>query len=181
MEWAILGGHRIKFFTPIASPSFQSPLGQAPNFNPSSLYYGLLLAVIANNYNPYIIRPTLTSGSSSSIKAYYLDYGSYDGVLILNKDTNTGASGTVDVKLGDPSGLYCMYLSADNFSSTTMNIGNYSFTSGNAQPQGSFFNPKVQQNPGNQIYSVPLNYSQVVFCKTVPEQSSYSNFPRYSW
>ena len=138
MEWAIIDGYRIKFYSPITSPSFQSPLGQAPNFNPSALYYGLLLAVIANNYNPYIIRPTIISGTSSSIKTYYLDYGSYDGVLLLNKDMNTGASGVVDVKLTDQSGLNCIYLSADNLSSTVMKIGNYSFMAGNAVPQGTF-------------------------------------------
>ena len=58
----------------------------APSFNPSTLYYGLLFAVTANTQNPYIIRPTVSSGLSSSIKAYYLDYGSYFGVVILNKD-----------------------------------------------------------------------------------------------
>lgn len=94
--------------------------------------------MIANNYNPYIIRPTITSGTSSSIKTYYLDYGSYDGVLMLNKDMNTGASGVVNVKLVDQSGLNCIYLSADNLSSTAMKIGNYSFVAGNAVPQGTF-------------------------------------------
>lgn len=58
----------------------------APSFNPSTLYYGLLFAVTANTQNPYIIRPTVSSGLSSSIKSYYLDYGSYFGVVILNKD-----------------------------------------------------------------------------------------------
>ena len=95
MEWAILGGYRIHFYNPIKTPSFQSPTGPAPNFGPTSLYYGLLMAISANHYNPYIIRPTVTAGTSGSIKAYYLDYGSYYGVLLLNKDTSTSASGIV--------------------------------------------------------------------------------------
>ena len=144
-----MGGYRIHFFNPISFSSFQSPIGQAPSFGPSSIYYGLLMTITANNYQPYIIRPSVTSGTSASIKAYYLDYGSYYGVLILNKDTNPSASGKVEVRMRDPSGLNCMYLSADSLSSTNMTLGNYTFASGNAAPQGTFPKVEILQNPGS--------------------------------
>lgn len=138
-----MGGSGMNFFTPINSSSFQSPLGQSPNYNPSSLYLGLLMAITANYYSPFIARPTVSSGISSSIKAYYLEYGSYNGILILNKDTNPLVSGIVSVKMNDPSGLKCMYLSADNLSSTNVTIGNYSFFSGDSAPSGTFYSVVV--------------------------------------
>ena len=180
MEWIILDGYRMEFFTTLSSSSFQSVLGPAPDFIPSTLYYALLLAATANNNQPYIIRPTMTSSASASIKAYYLDYSTYFGVLILNKDTNSSASGQVEVKMTDPSGLNCFYFSADNLSSTKATIGGYSFVGGNSTPQGLFSSLKVLQNPITKTYSVPLNYSQVAFCKTLADNTLYFNFPRMS-
>lgn len=48
MEWIILGGFRINFFSPIIQASRQTVLGQAPNYSPSAIYTGLLFALIAN-------------------------------------------------------------------------------------------------------------------------------------
>ena len=74
-----------------------------------------------------------------------------------------------------------MYLSASNLSSTNITIGNYSFLSGNASPSGTFPNiTKLLQNPVTQLYEVPLNYSQVAYCRTRSDTSGYYNFPRYN-
>ena len=79
----------------------------------------------------------MTSGTSMSIKVYYLDYSSYYGVLILNKDTNTSSNGVVAVTMEDRSGLYCYSISADNLSSTTgHSFGGYSWMANNSNPQG---------------------------------------------
>ena len=180
MEWLIIDGYRMEFFTTLSSRSYQSILGPAPDFTPSALYSALLMTAVANNNQPYIIRPTLTTGTSANIKAYYLDYSTYYGILILNKDTNASASGTVSVKMRDPSGLNCMYLSASSLSSTNVTLGGYSFVGGNSVPQGLFFNVKVLQDPNTQTYPVPLNYSQVVFCKSFADNTLYFNFPRMS-
>ena len=139
MEFLILGLQRATFFNPIKNPSFQSILGQAPSFNPSSIYYALLTLAIVNDYYPYIIRPTVVQGSSPSIRAYYLDYWSHFGVLLLNKDTNTSASGFVDVTMSNSAGLFCTYLKAPSLNATSgFTYANYTFAPGNAAPQGTF-------------------------------------------
>jgi hypothetical protein len=122
----------------------------------------------------------MTSGTSSRINVYFLDYWSYYGVLILNKDTNTSASGYVEVSMKDITGLHCIYLSAANLTSTSnFSFSGYSFEPGTAAPQGTFAPLSIM--PGaNGIYSVPVNYSQVVFCKTVYTGKTYRNFPRWS-
>ena len=182
MEWTIVSGRRIDFFNPITGPSFQSILGQAPNFAPSAIYYGLLFAINANNYAPYIIRPTMAAKASQSIKVYYLDYWSYYGVLILNKDTSTAANGEVEVIMTDKTGLHCIYLSASNLSATSgFSYGGYSFISNNSIPQGLFTQVLILPDPATSNYFVPVNYSQAVYCRTVVATgSNYRSFPRWN-
>ena len=139
IEWVVVEGRRMNFFSPIKDPSFQSVLGQAPNYNPSALFYGLILSIVVNNYLPWIIRPTMTPGTSLAIKVYYLDYWSYTGVLILNKDTNSSRSGTVAIVMSDKTGLHCIYVKAPSLTSTTnITFAGYSFIPGTAAPQGMF-------------------------------------------
>jgi hypothetical protein len=72
MEWVIVGGFRVDFYNPIKNVSLQSVLGQAPIFSPSPLYSGLLFTLIANEGEPYIIRPRIVPGTSENIKVYGL-------------------------------------------------------------------------------------------------------------
>lgn len=73
MEWIIAGGFRVHFYNPITNASYQSVLGQLPTFAPSALYYGLMTGILANYYEPYIVRPAVVSGTSSKIKIYGLE------------------------------------------------------------------------------------------------------------
>lgn len=179
MEWLIVGGFRTSFYNPISNSSFQSVLGKSPTYAPSSLYYGLLMAITANTRSPWIMRPTMTSGTSLSIKAYGLDdYGQYS-FLLLNKDTNPNASGTVDVKISYTNGITCMYLSAANLSSTEgISFNGFTFVSNTSTPVGNFISKTIDVNDNN-VYSVPLNYSQVALCRSIASKS-YRFFPRRS-
>lgn len=180
MEWTIINGRRIHFFNPMQNASFQSVLGQAPNYNPQALFYGLILANVVNHYSPYIIRPTMTAGTSSSIKVYYLDYWSYFGVLIINKDTNTSASGNVAVTMSDKTGLHCLYVSASSLSATSgFTFAGYNFIPGTSQPQGLFKQFEYQPDSSG-VYQVAVNYSQMVFCRTMNTAVNYRTFPRWN-
>jgi hypothetical protein len=179
MEWIIKGGFHISYFNPIGSPSFQSIFGQAPYFQPTALYYGHLMAIIINNFQPWIMIPTVVSGTSSKIKAYGFDNYGYYAVLILNKDTSPSANGTVDVKISYTTGIRCMYLSAPSLSSTSgISLNGYTFTSNSSYPQGEFVMKTILVG-SNGMYSVPLNYSEVVYCKSITAKTYYA-FPRYS-
>jgi hypothetical protein len=119
MEFSIMGGIRLDFYNPIGNASFQSVVGLGPNFSPSPLYAGLLFAIIANQFSPYIQIPTVSPGISSSIKIYGLDFYSTFGVLILNKDINSNMTGYVKVSMTDLSGINCIYFEAPSLSSTS--------------------------------------------------------------
>lgn len=181
MEWAIISGYRLHFFNPMQNASFQSILGQAPHYGPGAMFYGLILAIVSNHYAPTIIRPTMTAGTSQSIKVYHLSSWMYTGVLILNKDTNASRSGTVGVRMTDTTGLQCVYVSAPSLSSTSgFSFGGYSFVSNTSVPEGLFSQVEVLAD-GSGIYNVPLNYSQMAFCRTFDTSSnSYRRFPRWS-
>jgi hypothetical protein len=91
-------------------------------------------------------------------------------VLILNKDTNPNASGEVVVNLEDTSGMNCFYYSADSLNSTTSGtIGGLTFVANNSAPVGNFTTTFIYTGE-NGLYSIPLNYSQAVFCQTVPQR-----------
>ena len=168
MEWILLDGFRLQFYNPIKNPSFQSLTGQAPNFHPQAPWYGLFMANVANNDYPDVYRPLVTPGTSSSIKVYYLDYWSYTGVLILNKDTSTSASGVVNVVMKDKTGLNCLVLSASSLSATSgFTFAGMNWGAGNYMPQGTYNELRINAD-GSGVYVVPVNYSQMVFCRTLP-------------
>ena len=139
MEWYIYGGYHAAFYNPINIPSYQSVLGQAPNFNPSALYYGLLTFLAANYGSPYIVRPAAIAGTSSKIKAYGLDLWYDYRILLLNKDNQTNASGIVKVTIEYLNGMTCWYTSATSLASTTgIKMAGYSFKANSSRPVGLF-------------------------------------------
>lgn len=52
--------------------NFQSVFGHAPNFAPTSLYYGSLMAILAGEGTPNIIIPSIYEGTSGRIKIWGL-------------------------------------------------------------------------------------------------------------
>ncbi len=100
-------------------------------------------------------------------------------MLILNKDTNVNASGTVDLKLSIATGIKCMYISANNLSDTTnINFAGLKFGPNNSFPTGTYSENLITVG-ANGLYSVPLNYSQIVYCKTIRTRT-YRFFPKGS-
>lgn len=72
-----------------------------------------------------------------------------------------------------------MYLSAANLSSTTgISFNGFTFVSNSSTPVGNFISRTIEANSNN-VYSVPLNYSQVAFCRSVATKD-YRYFPRRS-
>ena len=162
-----MGGYQVSFFNPIGSPSFQSILGQAPSFQPTALYYGLLFVISANYLSPWVMIPTVSVGSSSKIKAYGFDNYDHYSFLLLNKDSNSSAKGTVSVYLSYKTGIRCMFLSAASLNSTAgISLNGYSFTSNNSNAQGEFA-MKTYQVDADGVYNVPLSYSEVIFCRSI--------------
>lgn len=167
MEWIIVGGFRVDFFSPVTNPSLQSVLGQAPFFAPSAIYGGLLLSLMVNYQSPDLIRPAVVSGTSSKIKAYGMDYYTRYGVLILNKDTNPSASGTVQVKISYFSGMSCVYLSASSLDATSgWTLGGLSFVANSSTPLGDYTEVWVDVDESGS-YNIPVGFAQAVFCHTL--------------
>ncbi len=97
---------------------------------------------------------------------YYYNYG----VLILNKDTNPNISGEVAITLRDVSGLFCLYLTAPNLSSTSgVTLGGLSFIANHSAFVGNYTEHEYNVDISGQYY-VPINYSQVAYCYTKVEQ-----------
>jgi hypothetical protein len=139
MEFSILGGVRINFFNPVAGTSYQSVIGEAPLYQPSSLYYALLFTIIANQNSPYIELPVIKAGSSSNIKAYGLNQAASYGFILLNKDMNQNLTGTVKVYVADPNGIGCMYLKANYLNSTSnITLGGMSFVGNSSIYLGNY-------------------------------------------
>jgi len=139
MEFAIMGGIRMDFFNPVANASYQSVIGQAPLYNPSSLYYALLFTIIANKNSPFIERPTITAGSSASIQSYGLNQDTSYAFILLNKDMNQNLAGKVQIALSYPSGINCLYLSAAHLNSTSgITFAGLSFGANNSHYVGDY-------------------------------------------
>jgi hypothetical protein len=176
MEWIIVYGYRVSFFNPILNSSFQSPTGKGPEFASNSLYAGLLFTIIANDYQPYINIPIVTTGVSSKIKIYNFDYWTKNGFLILNKDTNSSASGIVAIKNTDTNGMSCIYLSASSLSATSgITINGVEFVGNNPNPVGNY-TPHFYYVNLTGWYNIPLNYSQAVTCRSI-KTTTYFWFP----
>lgn len=79
-----MGGHYIDFYTTFEE-SFQSVFGQAPTFEPSSIYYGMLMAIYCTSNSNKVYRASTIDTPSANIKSYFVQH---ENVLIINKDIN---------------------------------------------------------------------------------------------
>jgi hypothetical protein len=118
----------------------------------------------------------VTPGLSSSINIYGFDnYNTY-GVLLINKDRNSNHSGEVAIKIKDPRGLYCIYLSASDLNATTnITLGGLEFVGNRSRALGDYTEFKYVVD-GTGYYQIPLNYSQVAYCVT-KDDFSYNPLP----
>ena len=90
ISFAKMKGKYIDFFTTFKD-SYQSVIGKAPNFEPSPIYYGIMLTIYClSDYN--VIYTVKATGNNSQIKAYI--FGNKN-LLIINKDTNPNLTGYV--------------------------------------------------------------------------------------
>jgi hypothetical protein len=175
MEFFFINGFRIDFYSSFQTGSKQTLFGPAPTFAPSSLYTTLLFLDLVLANEPYIDQTAVTSGTSSSIRVYGLDYYSNYGVLIINKDMNSSSSGDVAVRLNNQNGLYCIYLTASDLTATSgVTLAGINFVANQSSFVGNFKEYKYVAVDG--FYQVPLNYSQVAFCYTKVDKS-YNYFP----
>jgi hypothetical protein len=87
--------------------------------------------------------------------------------LILNKDTNPNASGIVQVKTHDITGMDCIYFtSGGNLSAINgFNIGGLSFVGNYSFPVGNFNSTWVSVGD-NGYYNIPLGFAEAVLCQT---------------
>lgn len=179
MEFMFADGFRISFYNSFKNGSKQGLFGSDAGYTPSPLYAALLFADLALLDMPYIEKTVVTSGTSASINIYGLDnYYTY-GVLILNKDTDSNKTGEVGVKINDPRGLYCVYLTANDLNATSgLTLGGLEFIGNNSRPQGNYTEIKFEIDL-NGYYQIPLNYSQVAYCVT-KSQFSYNPLPTQS-
>lgn len=166
MEFFYIDGFRMDFYNSFKQGARQGILGSNGGYTPTALYSALLLADLAVLNGPYIDKTVVTPGLSSSINMYGLDnYNTY-GVLLLNKDNDTTHSGEVEVMIRDPSGLYCIYLTASSLDATSnITLGGLEFIDNNSRPLGNYTEFKYVVD-ANGYYQIPLNYSQVAYCVT---------------
>lgn len=118
----------------------------------------------------------VTPGLSSSINIYGFDnYNTY-GVLLINKDRDSTHFGEVAIKIKDPRGLYCIYLTASDLNVTSgVTLGGLQFVGNNSRPVGNYTEFKYVVD-GSGFYQIPLNYSQVAYCVT-KDDFSYNPLP----
>ena len=167
------------------SSSLQGPFGPEPDYTPQPLYYAMLMmSIIQQDTNTRFITPTQTAGTSSSIKVHSFLSGDVISLVLLNKDVNTSASGTVFVESTNRDQMSCIYLSASSLNSKTVTLAGLSFTGNNSAPQGTFTEIKFNNTNGTG-FSVTLNHAEVAYCRfllpsfTIP---SYTTVPdSYLW
>jgi hypothetical protein len=176
MEFFFVDGFRIDFYNSFKKGSKQGVFGTDAGYTPSPLYSALLMADLALLDMPYIDKAVVTAGTSASIRIYGIDnYNTY-GVLLLNKDTDRTHVGEVAVKIKDPRGLHCVYLTASDLNATSgVTIGGVEFVGNRSAPVGNYTELKYEVDV-NGYYQIPLNYSQVVYCVT-KDDFSYNPLP----
>jgi hypothetical protein len=139
LEGARFGLKRINLKADPSSTDFLSVFGAAPNYDPQPIYYALLMmSIIQQTSNTYFLSPSVLQGSSSSIKVHALKAGNTVSLILLNKDTNSSASGVVTLNSSSRADVSCIYLSATSLSSKTVTLAGMSLTSGNSTLQGSY-------------------------------------------
>jgi hypothetical protein len=111
LESAKFGLTGVLFNVDLTNGSLQGPFGPAPDYTPRPIYYALLLmSIIQKDAGTRLLAPTVTSAASPNIKVHGLLSGSYVGLVLLNKDTNPSASGTVFVNSSGNVAMTCIYL-----------------------------------------------------------------------
>jgi len=79
------------------------------------------------------------AGLSSNIKIYGFSFTQAFRVLIINKDMNPNLTGTVDLILPYTNGVSCIYLSANNLTSTFgVSMAGIQFISNNTNYLGNY-------------------------------------------
>lgn len=99
IEAAMFGLKGVHFPVDISATSKQTVIGPSPSYTPQPIYYGLLFISMLSYANGKIGLPSISAGSSSKIKAYGLTSPSQMQIVLINKDTNTSASGVVEIKI----------------------------------------------------------------------------------
>jgi hypothetical protein len=132
LRFASRGGSFIRHYSPF-SPSNQSILGMPPYYQPSPIYYGLLMANMMLYERPRFISPSVIAVNSTRIKVYAMA----KRIMIINKELDSSVKGNVEVTFSGVSPLECVYLRADSLTSKTgITLGNLSFISGDSDYVG---------------------------------------------
>ena len=106
LSFFAMNGKYIDFFTTFNS-SYQSVIGSAPEFEPSPIYYGLLLGIYCLTDNN-VLYSVAAVGANSQIKSYICGN---KNILIINKALNPNSSGYVSISMNrDIKYLSCIYL-----------------------------------------------------------------------
>lgn len=118
---------------------------------------------------PEIIIPSLSPGSSSNIKVWGLESTFKFRVVILNKDTNSSASGEVNIQAMATSStkMKCVYLRAPSLTSKApdMSIGGYQYNADSSVPTGTFEQIEYSYSEDIMGYKVPIKYAEACHCE----------------
>lgn len=118
----------------------------------------MMMSIIQQDSSTQFITPTVVAGSSSSIKVHGFLSGSTIGLLLINKDSNSAASGTVFVESTNTDPLKCIYLSGSSLTSKNVTLAGMTFIGGNATPQGTYTEVSFS-NPTKTGFNVTLNFA----------------------
>jgi hypothetical protein len=163
IEFALFGGKGIKFVTDIATGNYHSMLGPAPTYAPNPIYYGLLFLSTLSYNSPIIGTPQVTAGSSQNIKIYGMTITNQLQIVMINKDTNSSATGVVQIIINSSDIIQCLYLTGASLSATTnITWAGFKFIGGTSVPQGNY--TIFRYFPSNGTYFIPLAYAQAAVC-----------------
>lgn len=128
-----------------------------------------MLAVLAMEGTPRIVKPIISTGTSGNVKVWGLDSAYKKKYLILNKEINPLLSGEVTIKvIADvKTTLSCTYMQAAHLNSKAdeMTIGGLSYIGGNPIPQGSYAKINYNYDESIEGFSIRLNHAQVALCE----------------
>ena len=145
--------------------TMESPFGPAPDYTPQPMYYAMLLmSIIQQDSNPRFLTPNVVSAGSASIKVHAILSGDIVSLVLINKDINTNATGTVFVNSTNHDPIRCLYLTGTSLSSKTVSLAGYTFAAGNATPQGNFSEVSFPNQNGNG-YNINLAHAEIAYCR----------------
>ena len=123
----------------------------------------LMMSIIQQDSLTQFITPTVVTGTSSSIKVHGFLSGNTIGLVLLNKDSSSAASGTVFVESTNTHPLRCIYMSASSLTSKTIRLAGVSFVGGNSSYQGTYTEVSFSNNGTG--FDVTLNFAEVAYCR----------------